>query len=83
MYVLREGRSAGILQRWADARLKVFKDVVSPTATKNKLRCHETSLDDPFSDPFFKMIRDNSPELVSINEGFLRIVTDMSELVKD
>ncbi|KAK6365127.1 hypothetical protein LTS17_011605 [Exophiala oligosperma] len=81
LYVLKEGRSAEILQRWADARLAVFKDIVSPAATENKLRCHETSMEDPYSDPFFRMVRDNAPELVTMNQGFQRIVTDMSKLL--
>lgn len=79
--VIKDGKPASILQTWADARLRIFKDIVSPTASKNKLRCHEADPNNPFADPFFRMIRDKDGDLKCVNEAYERMVTDMSLLV--
>ncbi|KAH8703175.1 hypothetical protein BGW36DRAFT_261156, partial [Talaromyces proteolyticus] len=55
-YVINQGRGEEILQAWSNARLDVFKEIVSPTATRNLLRCHEVDPSNPFSDQLFRMI---------------------------
>ncbi|KFY16144.1 hypothetical protein V491_05431 [Pseudogymnoascus sp. VKM F-3775] len=80
-FVINNGKPEAVLQAWSDARIDVFKNIVSPTATKNLLRCYEADPENPLLDPFFKMIHENSEELNSINQNYERMVTDMSQLV--
>ncbi|PCG94967.1 Monooxygenase, FAD-binding [Penicillium occitanis (nom. inval.)] len=80
-YVVIRGRGEEILQAWSDARVDVFKNIVSPTATRNLRRCNEVDPNNPFSDRLFRMIHENSQELVYVNRDYDRMVTDMSQLV--
>ena len=70
-----------VLEDWSKARHAVFKNIVNPVSTANKLRCHEINPDDALSDPFFKMIHDHGDELREAGKANAKMVTSMSQLV--
>ncbi|OQV03643.1 FAD binding domain-containing protein [Cladophialophora immunda] len=83
-YVLAQGVSTSILQRWADARREVFQKLVNPISSANKLRCHNTDPDNPSSDPFFAMLRkeNNEPELQALMAAMSEMATDVSQFME-
>ncbi|KAJ5907297.1 uncharacterized protein N7473_004213 [Penicillium subrubescens] len=73
--------SESVLDAWSDARLNVFNNIVSPTATKNFKRCYEVDPQLPLLDPLFKAIHENSDGLKCLNQGLAQLVTDVKLLV--
>ena len=73
-----------LLQQWADARRQVFLDLVSPVASANKSRCHETDPDNPTTDPFFNMLlkKDNEQDLQALVQATSAMATDMTQFIE-
>ncbi|KAL2787236.1 FAD binding domain-containing protein [Aspergillus keveii] len=80
-YVIKGGKPEAVLKTWSRARLDVFKNIVSPTATRNFRRCYETDPNNPLSEPFFRLIHENSDGLIDLNRGYQQMATDMSRLL--
>lgn len=80
--VLNEGAPVSTLHSWADARHKVWKDIVDPTSTENLKRCLNTDPDNPKEDFFLRLVLENSEQLKAVNHTFDKeMITRMREIV--
>lgn len=62
IFVINDRKSETLLQKWSDARRAVFNTIVDPVASANKKRCHNVDPKSPFTDPFFRAIKEDAKE---------------------